>query len=188
MMIEEANLEGDPPLKEGVDVAPRIGRTVVLRGLKVAIPILTFLEAYLLGGLLTGTLTPLMVIPSNSMSPSLNLGDLILVRGVDPTGLRVGDIIIFDVPPPYDRYTPSPAIHRVVDAWMEGGRLYFRTKGDALPSEDPWRLPAEMVRGVFSLKMPYLGMPILLLRTPAGLALSAILLLLWILYPAVRKT
>lgn len=161
-------------------------KMIIMRSLKVTIPILSVIEAYLLLAFTFGSLTPLLVVQSNSMSPTLNMGDLVLVRGADPASLRVGDIIIFDVPPPYDRYTPSPVIHRLVDVMGENGRVYFKTRGDGLPSMDPWILPAERVRGIYALKIPYIGIPLLLLRTPAGLALSGILLLLWILYPLVR--
>ncbi|MBS7638197.1 signal peptidase I [Candidatus Bathyarchaeota archaeon] len=159
-------------------------RMIIMRTLKVGILLLSALEAYLLLAFTFGSLTPLFVVPSNSMSPTLSLGDLVLVRGADPASLGVGDIIVFDVPPPHDRYTLSPVIHRVVDMRVENDRLHFKTKGDGLQSVDPWSLPAERVRGIYAFKIPYLGAPLLFLRTPIGLAISAILLLLWILYPA----
>ncbi|MEM3055969.1 MAG: signal peptidase I, partial [Candidatus Bathyarchaeia archaeon] len=129
---------------------------------------------------------PLFVIPSNSMSPTLNMGDIVIVVGVNPASLKVGDIIIFDVPSPYNRYTPSPVIHRVVDVRVEDGRLYFKTKGDNLPSMDPWSLPAEGVIGIYAFKISYLGIPLMFLKTSIGLALSAVLLLLWIFYPFIK--
>lgn len=161
-------------------------RRIIMRSLKVVILLLSALEAYLMLAFTFGNLTPLIVIPSNSMSPTLNMGDLVLIKGADPASLKVGDIIVFDVPPPYDRYTPSPVIHRVVDVRIEEGRLSFKTKGDSLSTEDPWSLPAERIRGMYSFKISFLGFPLLFMRTPLGLILSAILLLLWILYPVVK--
>jgi len=115
--------------------------------LKFGIISLSLLEAYLLMALLLGTFTPVMVVPSWSMAPTLNVGDLILVVGVDPASVSVGDIIVFNVPSPHDRYTPSPIVHRVIEVNVEGGEVYFRTKGDNNPSADAWRVPAENLIG-----------------------------------------
>lgn len=170
----------------GRPLIQNLWKMIILRSLKVGIPLLSALEAYLLLAFTLGSFMPLFVIPSNSMSPTLNMGDIVIVVGVNPASLKVGDIIIFDVPSPYNRYTPSPVIHRVVDVRVEDGRLYFKTKGDNLPSMDPWSLPAEGVIGIYAFKISYLGIPLMFLKTSIGLALSAVLLLLWIFYPFIK--
>jgi len=164
-----------------------IGDERVLRALKAAILAAVLFEAYLSSALLLGTFTPLMVVPSASMAPTLNLGDLILVRGVDIAAIRQGDIIVFNVPAPYDRYTPSPIVHRVVGVKVEGDEVYFETKGDNNPSADPWLVPVGNVIGKCVGKVPYVGLPILYLRTPYGLAALAAFIMLWIFYPRRRK-
>jgi len=165
----------------------RLGGVGALRALKVAVVAAAVLEGYLVVALLFGTLTPFMVVPSTSMAPTLNVGDLIVVMGVDAATIAPGDIIVFNVPPPYDSYTPSPVVHRVVDVRIENGKLVFATKGDNLPSPDGWLVPAENVIGVCVGRMPYLGYPALFLRTPYGIAAVAAIIMLLLFLPRRRK-
>jgi signal peptidase len=71
--------------------------------------------------------TPLMYVPTRSMEPSIQVGDLVVIKGVKPSEVKVGDIIVFKtgLPPPTDR-----VIHRVVEISEENGKLYFTTQGD----------------------------------------------------------
>jgi signal peptidase len=171
---------------EGWGLGPLRG-LAVLRLIKAAIAVAAILEGYLVVALAFGTTTPIMVVPSTSMAPTLNVGDLIVVRGVDPTTIRPGDVIVFDVPPPYDRYTPSPIVHRVVEVRAEDGRLAFVTKGDNLPSPDGWLVPAENVRGVCVAKVPYLGYPAVFFRTPYGIVALAVIIALVLFLPLKRR-
>src|SRR5208337_4643633 len=54
--------------------------------------------------------SPLMVVSSGSMIPTLNVGDIIIVRGTDPSTVTVGTIIIFHSPYDY----PTAIVHRVI--------------------------------------------------------------------------
>ena len=158
-----------------------------LRALKAAVVAAAILEGYLVVALVFGTLTPFMVVPSTSMAPTLNVGDLIVVRGADATSIEPGDIIVFNVPPPYNSYTPSPVVHRVVDVRIENGKLAFVTKGDNMPSPDGWLVPAENVLGACVGRLPYLGYPALFLRTPYGIAAVAAIIMLLLFLPRRRK-
>ena len=64
--------------------------------------------------------------------------------------------------------------------------MYFKTKGDANPNEDPWTLTSDHIIGRVMFKVPFLGTTILFLRTPQGLVVLAILLVAWIVYSYVR--
>jgi len=174
-------------VEEGGFKPERFRSIEVLKALKIAVSIAALLEGYLVLALLFGTLTPVMVVPSTSMSPTLNVGDLIVVRGVDVTTIKPGDIIVFNVPQPYDRYTPSPIVHRVVDVRFENGKPFFTTKGDNIPSPDGWLVPAENVIGVCVWRIPYLGYPALFLRTPYGIATAAVIIMLIIFIPQRKK-
>jgi len=71
-----------------------IARVVILIGL-------VFLVTY--GGMavariVMNTESPIMVVPSTSMVPTLNVGDIVVVKGVDPSTITVGTIIIFRSP------------------------------------------------------------------------------------------
>lgn len=174
---------------EGGGFKPERFKSVdLLKFLKAMVFVTGLLEGYLVLTLVFGTLTPVMVVPSTSMLPTLNVGDLIVVRGVDVTTIKPGDIIVFNVPQPYDRYTPSPMVHRVFDVRFENGKPVFTTKGDNLPSPDGWLLPAENVIGVCVWRIPYIGYPVLFLRTPYGIATVAAILMLIILLPQRKKS
>lgn len=118
--------------------------------------------------------SPLMVVSSESMVPTLNVGDIILVRGIDPHQVTVGTIIIFHSPNNYD----MPIVHRVVQVENEGNTVFFRTKGDHNGGPDGWRVPAENLMGVYVGKLPYVGLLSLQLRGPLGVTLIVLLVAL----------
>jgi signal peptidase len=120
------------------------------------------------------TESPLMVVSSGSMIPTLNVGDIILVRGVDPRAVTVGTIIIFHSPNDWE----MPIVHRVVAVNNQGGSTFFETKGDNNPVEDGWRVPAANLMGVYIAKLPYVGLLSLELRGPVGVTLIILLVAL----------
>jgi signal peptidase len=80
------------------------------------------------------------VITSESMSPTLRKGDLLLMQSID-TEVEPGDIIMFHEPTMYNGVHP-PVVHRVVEVTEEG----IRTAGDA-SGNDTWLVPHEDVMG-----------------------------------------
>jgi len=120
------------------------------------------------------TESPLMVVSSESMVPTLNVGDIILVRGIDPDQITVGTIIIFHSPNNYE----MPIVHRVIEVNKEGNSIFFRTKGDHNPGPDGWRVPAENLMGVYVGRIPYVGLLSLQLRGPLGITLIVLLVAL----------
>lgn len=120
------------------------------------------------------TESPLMVVSSESMVPTLNVGDIILVRGIDAHQVTVGTIIIFHSPNNFD----TPIVHRVIQVDDEGNAIFFRTKGDHNPGPDGWRVPAENLMGVYVAKIPYVGLLSLQLRGPLGITLIVLLVAL----------
>ncbi|MEM2685836.1 MAG: signal peptidase I, partial [Candidatus Bathyarchaeia archaeon] len=82
----------------------------------------------------------------------------------------------------------SPVVHRVVEVVLENGVVYFKTKGDANGSEDPWLLPAENVIGRLLYRIPYLGYPAYVLKTnPYIFAIVIVLFAVWLLYSVVKE-
>lgn len=94
----------------------------------------------------------------------------------------MGDVIAFNVPSPYDGVAQSPTVHRVVEKLTENGETYFKTRGDNNPDEDPWSVPAGNVIGKYAGKVPYIGLVVLFLKSPLGLALIAILIASSLIY------
>jgi signal peptidase len=120
------------------------------------------------------TESPLMVVSSGSMIPVLNVGDIIIVRGVDPRAVTIGTIIIFHSPYEYD----MPIVHRVVKVLNDSGGLSFETKGDNNGVQDGWRVPAANLMGVYVMKIPYIGLISLELRGPLGVTVIILLVAL----------
>ncbi len=112
--------------------------------------------------------SPLMVVSSGSMIPTLNIGDIIIVRGTDPATITAGTIIVFHSPRSYD----MPIVHRVIGVLSRGGTIYFETKGDNNPVADNWSpqpgVPADYLIGILIARIPYVGLVSLNLRGPTG--------------------
>jgi len=81
-----------------------------------------------------------------SMEPTIMLGDMVLTKPVEPSQVKVGDIIIF-------RYEDSLVVHRVIEE-SDGS---FRTKGDNSEAADPWIVPPKALLGRFWVRIPYFG-------------------------------
>jgi len=121
---------------------------------------------------------PVLVVVSGSMVPTLEIGDLIVVRGVDSREITVGTIIVFHSPRDYE----TLIVHRVYGLEQKGDEVYFRTKGDYNPRPDDWIVPANYVVGMFIARIPYVGVIVLRLREPLGMSVIVILILILIIY------
>jgi len=88
---------------------------------------------------------PLATITSGSMWPVLKTNDLILMKGVEPADVQIGQIIIF-------RHEGGFTIHRLIR--KEKGK--FVTKGDANGVEDNPIDPKDVIgRAVYIGKNPF---------------------------------
>lgn len=98
---------------------------------------------------LLGTDTPLAVVTSWSMEPTLHVGDLIVVSGREQ--LRTGDIIVYVKP------SGELIVHRLVEIRETALGTIYITKGDANPFPDEPPVGPERVKGKVVLVIPYLG-------------------------------
>ena len=125
---------------------------------------------------------PFHPVPSESMLPTLKVGDLVIVRGIEPEAVSLNDIIVFHYPWNRDMLI----VHRVVGIVKAGDTLYFETKGDNNPGRDNWDpypgVPEHLVVGVVIGTIPYVGYVILALKEPLGMAIVALLTALVIVY------
>jgi len=110
--------------------------------------ILLCLLATALAYRLSGRVVPFLVVESGSMYPVLKVGDVIMISGVRPEDLKVGDVIVY-----YKPGTSQLIVHRVVK--ITGSGVY--TKGDANPGIDIWcPIPYENIVGRWNgFKIPY---------------------------------
>lgn len=130
-------------------------------------------------------ITP-MVVVTESMKPTINGGDMIIDKKVNPEDVQVGDIISFFDPTRKDH--DIVVTHRVKAVNRENGNITFRTKGDANSIVDPVEIPASELVGVYQKTIPVLGPVVLFMKTPIGVLVSVILPILAILtYDLIRR-
>ena len=108
------------------------------------------------------------VVLSDSMRPTFESGDVILIEDVDPETVEEGDVIT------YADGSGELTTHRVVDVVEEDGQLYFRTKGDANEDHDSDLVSAGAVEGRHAYTLPYLGHVVLFASSRLGIVLLLI--------------
>lgn len=133
--------------------------------------------------------TPYTIITS-SMEPSLPPGTLVIVKPVDPSEIRVGDVITVQLESGED----TVVTHRVSGiAQQLDGDVLFETKGDANDAPDTeLRLPVQ-VRGEVWYSLPYLGYVSTALTGGerqwiiTAIAIGLIVYALWMFWGAARE-
>lgn len=115
----------------------------------------------------------LYTIISPSMTPNINVYDVIFVKKTDPNKLKKGDVITFYSTNPY--FGNTPITHRIVNVINDNGKLYFETKGDANSINDEEKIPQENVIGKVYLKVPKLGKINEFLTTKKGIIIAILI-------------
>jgi len=139
---------------------------------------------------------PLAVVESGSMRPTLEVGDLIVVQGVNPSEIQAGpppegDIIVFYRHPGATRRiflffrSPVLIVHRAVDRTENGDIV---TQGDNNTGRDP-PVPEEWVVGRVMYRVPWVGHISLFIQTDTGTVtiitlMIALLLIGYLPFPA----
>ena len=113
------------------------------------------------------TENPLVVVISDSMEPTIDIGDLLVIQGKDPADIENGTIILYDSRGLWPNfYVPEPIVHRVVEKYYNNSdeKWYFITKGDNNANTDPpgsggieIPVPEDRVIGVVKLIIPKIG-------------------------------
>lgn len=97
----------------------------------------------------------LYTIISPSMTPNIQVYDVVVTIKTDISKLKVGDIISY--------YSDNPAVngltitHRITQISKVGDEFAFKTKGDANKYEDEWTVRGSDVVGKVNFKIPQLG-------------------------------
>ena len=127
---------------------------------------------------------PFMAIFGTSMEPDFKAGDLLLIEEVDPSTIKVGDVIVYTVPPMVREAYNYPIVvaHRVVRLYTTERGITFRTQGDNVPGEDPFTVRVEDLKGQVSKRISYLGFPLLFMQSDYGLIFTIVGLSLLALY------
>lgn len=125
-----------------------------------------------------GTSNPLVVVESESMLPTLEVGHLLVLQARAPEEIKVGDIIVFNA-----GYHTKPIVHRIVEIQNVTGELHYYTLGDNNDLRDPGYRVHEDIIGVVVLAVPYIGHVTLFLHEPYGFAIVAVLFLALLILP-----
>ena len=151
--------------------------------MKRALGLILIIAAVVVGFLSVRGAMPFMAIFGTSMQPEYEPGDLILTEEVSPSDIKVGDVIVYTVPPMVRAVYNYPLVvaHRVIKVDTIQGTVSFRTKGDNT-GEDPLTVRPEDLRGQVSNRIPYLGFPLLFMQSTYGLIFTIIGLCLLAVY------
>lgn len=121
------------------------------------------------------------IVLSGSMSPAINVGDLVLTKETATSSLAVGDIIAF-------REGDSVITHRIVGITEVDGEQQYTTRGDANNVDDAKPVTAAMIEGAYSLGIPNMGNVALFMQTPIGMLICiGTPVLLLIAYDIIRR-
>ncbi|MGN1131208.1 MAG: signal peptidase I [Ruminococcus sp.] len=102
-----------------------------------------------------------------SMTPALQVGDVILVKECDPLKLKEGDIITYQGTE--GDLKDKKITHRVVEEpYKIGDEYYLKTKGDSNDYADP-EINVSQVVGIYQQKLPALTWIYNIFLTPWGL-------------------
>jgi len=95
--------------------------------------------------IILNTELPLAVVSSWSMEPTLHIGDLIVVRGVEP---KIGDVVVY--------LRGKYIVHRVIAKSENANGFSVVTKGDANTYPDG-RISHDRIKGKVVIIIPYVG-------------------------------
>jgi len=148
-------------------------KEVIKYGVAFAVLLLAFFGgSYILKGFL-GTEYPMMVVVSESMVPTLGVGDYIIVAQIpDVNSMPAapqpdGEIIVFLRPGSSDEYI----VHRAIRKLGDGGTVSFVTKGDNNAFPDGTPVPASNIMGKVIGHVPLVGYFSLFIKTTRGFGL-----------------
>lgn len=103
----------------------------------------------------TTPLFGLYTIISPSMTPNINVYDVVLIKRTDTSKLKVNDVITFYSTNSF--FGTTPITHRIVEVINNNGEILFRVKGDANQVADDEKVLPSNVVGKVLFKIPQLG-------------------------------
>ena len=120
----------------------------------------------------------LYLVRSESMTPAINMGDLIITGPVNGE-VKEGDIITYDL-------NGELVTHRVLSI---GDTIV--TKGDAVEDPDPWTVKDSSIQGTYLFKIPYVGYATKFIQTKVGwfitIIIPAMVLVVWLAKDIVKE-
>jgi signal peptidase len=130
-----------------------------------------------------GTEYPALAVSSESMFPTLNIGDLIIVQKIDPRDINAnpinGDILVY-------KRDDNLIVHRAISKRYENGVWLITTRGDAYPFSSGEEWSSKQLVGKVIARIPTIGNLPLLLQSDQNiyiLFLAIIVILIILMLP-----
>jgi signal peptidase len=131
-----------------------------------------------------GTANPMMVVISQSMVPTLGVGDFIFIEAINDFDVvsigtpPSGDILVFMRPGFTDEYI----VHRAIDGVKTETGWLYQTKGDNNMFPDGFQVPEHLVIGRVINRLPVIGYFSLFIKTMKGFGMVLILMAISFFY------
>ncbi len=152
----------------------------------ILIPILIYNISLIIQAVIKTSETPnflgikTYVIISGSMEPSLQIGDIVIVKKVAQNELKQGDIISY-------RQGQSVITHRIAEVIDKEGEVEYKTKGDNNNAEDSGILSYEMIEGKVVKHISQIGKIAIILQKKGTIIFIILILYIYILYSSSIK-
>ena len=101
-----------------------------------------------------------LAIGSASMSPNIEIGDVVIVKKIkskDLKDLKIGDVLVY-------KHGNMTIVHRIVAINEKNDWFIINTKGDNNESADGYDIVADDIIGVANVKISYVGLPVVWLN------------------------
>jgi signal peptidase I len=137
---------------------------------------------------------------SHPFSPTLHIGDLIIVQGVNPKEIKAesgtGDIIVFHKPKLSESLQDELIVHRAVESEInpDNELVYFETRGDANLGSDSFgsdyrgenytwhnKISEKLVVGKVVLRIPWIGHIALFMHNSSGVYIIIIIIIIFVI-------
>ena len=115
------------------------------------------------------------IVETNSMEPTIKVGDIVIIKKVKVEKLNQGDVITF-------RKNLEVITHRVIDIEENNGENVYVTKGDNNNLEDQERVEKSELLGKVVVVIPYLGNIIGILENKIIFLILVLIFLILLLY------
>lgn len=95
----------------------------------------------------------IVTVATGSMTPNINVGDVIIVEKIKKyEKIDVGDVLVFE-------HNNMLISHRVIDITNNGGKTFYKTKGDYNETADSHLVSTDEISGIVKFKIPLVGYP-----------------------------
>lgn len=147
-------------MKKFLNILKKIGKIITWISLSILIILAIFLVFYVISYKVAESKGKapyfnMFTVISQSMKPSIDVNDVLLVKKVNVNKLKVGDVITFF--PSTNIFANSTLTHRINKIEYVNGEIQITTKGDANKTIDAYYVYEKDILGKVILVIPGLG-------------------------------